>query len=85
MSKLNVLVEPVGSKGPKFSTDLKLIMFDRFVGQGLGLFCQAQGFPVPSFRYVIDIKEVIMKSPVVWLAHDLFRHVFHVCLVIYFL
>jgi hypothetical protein len=43
-------VEPVGAKAPTFSSDLKSGSFVRKAGQGFGLLCQAQAYPVPSFR-----------------------------------
>ncbi|KAI5709493.1 hypothetical protein M8J75_000679 [Diaphorina citri] len=43
-------IEPVGSKAPKFSSDLKLSMFERHAGQSFALLCSAQGYPVPFFR-----------------------------------
>lgn len=46
-------IEPVGAKAPSFSTDSKSITFERSIGQGFGLLCQAQAFPVPLFRQVI--------------------------------
>lgn len=43
-------IEPVGAKAPIFSTDLKSGSFMRKSGQGFGLLCQAQAYPVPAFR-----------------------------------
>lgn len=47
-----VITEPVGAKAPIFSTDNKISSFVRNTGQNFALLCQAQGFPVPSSRYV---------------------------------
>ncbi|XP_072155042.1 cell adhesion molecule Dscam1 isoform X22 [Bemisia tabaci] len=46
-----VITEPVGSRAPKFTSNLKLVSFDLLVGQGASLLCHAQAFPVPSFRW----------------------------------
>ncbi|KAJ9593690.1 hypothetical protein L9F63_014738, partial [Diploptera punctata] len=39
--------KPVGAKAPTFSSDLKSGSYMRRAGQGFGLLCQAQAFPVP--------------------------------------
>lgn len=44
------LPEPMGAKGPKFSTDDRVHSFIRAAGSASSLQCPAQGFPVPSFR-----------------------------------
>ncbi|XP_068085343.1 cell adhesion molecule Dscam1 [Anabrus simplex] len=46
-----VITEPVGTKKPKFATDDKVNSFERNFGQGFALLCQAQGHPVPVFRW----------------------------------
>jgi hypothetical protein len=43
-------VEPVGAKAPTFSTDLKSGSFVRKSGQGFGVLCQVQAYPVPASR-----------------------------------
>ena len=55
------MTEPVASKKPKFSSDAKKSWYDRVVGQDLTLFCPAQGFPVPSHRYIYIQKELIVE------------------------
>lgn len=45
-----VLSEPMGAKGPKFSSDDRVHSFIRAAGSASSLQCPAQGFPVPSFR-----------------------------------
>lgn len=50
-SYLCFTIEPIGSKGPKFSNDLRSSTIDREEGQSFGLLCLAQAFPVPTFRY----------------------------------
>lgn len=42
--------EPVGSKAPTFSTELKSGTFVKQMGHDFALLCQAQGFPVVIFR-----------------------------------
>lgn len=41
----------MGAKAPKFSSDDRVHSFIRAKGSTSTLFCPAQGFPVPSFRY----------------------------------
>lgn len=50
-NKFNILAEPVGAKAPTFSSDALSQTISRKEGQGFALLCQAQGFPVPLFRY----------------------------------
>lgn len=45
--------EPVGSKPPTFSTELKSGTFEKHVGQDFALLCQAQAYPVPLIRLVL--------------------------------
>ena len=40
----------ISSGPPQVSEQAKLLQYTRGEGSGLGMFCQAQGFPVPSFR-----------------------------------
>lgn len=47
--------EPVGSKPPSFSTEGTSIK--RQAAQNFALLCQAQAFPVPIFRQVLNIYE----------------------------
>lgn len=44
--------DPVGARVPKFSTNDKSSLFVINSGEGFGLLCLAQGFPIPTFRYV---------------------------------
>lgn len=44
------VAEPLGAKGPKFSSDDRVNSFVRAAGGSSTLLCPAQGFPVPSFR-----------------------------------
>lgn len=43
---------------PTFSGDAKGSWFVKYMGQSFGLLCQAQGFPVPAFRYGIKHEHV---------------------------
>lgn len=54
--------EPVGSKSPTFSTDVKFSGITRNQGQNFALLCQAQAFPVPLFRLVYQWKCVFCFS-----------------------
>lgn len=44
--------EPLFTKAPTFSTDLKSGTFQKHVGQNFALLCLAQAFPVPLIRLV---------------------------------
>ncbi|XP_050573243.1 cell adhesion molecule Dscam2 isoform X8 [Bombus affinis] len=59
-----VITEPVATKKPKFSNDAKLSWYDRVTGQDLTLFCPAQGFPVPSYRWYKFIEGSSRRQPV---------------------
>ncbi|XP_014598806.1 PREDICTED: Down syndrome cell adhesion molecule-like protein Dscam2 isoform X21 [Polistes canadensis] len=59
-----VITEPVATKKPKFSSDIKLAWYDRIVGQDLTLFCPAQGFPVPTYRWYKFIEGSSRRQPV---------------------
>lgn len=48
---LAFFIEPVGTRAPRLLADSKLKYVEREGGFEVPLFCQAQGFPVPSFRY----------------------------------
>ncbi|XP_047359386.1 Down syndrome cell adhesion molecule-like protein Dscam2 isoform X44 [Vespa velutina] len=58
------LIEPVATKKPKFSSDAKKSWYDRVVGQDLTLFCPAQGFPVPTYRWYKFIEGSSRRQPV---------------------
>lgn len=47
-------VEPVGLKPPTFSSDSEISRFKKKFGYTLALLCQAQAFPVPSFKWVLE-------------------------------
>ncbi|XP_047359032.1 Down syndrome cell adhesion molecule-like protein Dscam2 isoform X5 [Vespa velutina] len=59
-----VITEPVATKKPKFSSDAKKSWYDRVVGQDLTLFCPAQGFPVPTYRWYKFIEGSSRRQPV---------------------
>ncbi|XP_073989855.1 Down syndrome cell adhesion molecule 1 isoform X9 [Rhodnius prolixus] len=56
--------EPVGTKGPKFSSNLKLMSFDISSVEPVSLFCIAQGYPVPAFRWYKFVEGTSKKQPV---------------------
>ena len=45
-------LEPIGGAGPKFAHESKGSILLKKFGQTISLSCPAQGFPVPSFRFV---------------------------------
>ncbi|XP_046813680.1 Down syndrome cell adhesion molecule-like protein Dscam2 isoform X26 [Vespa crabro] len=59
-----VITEPVGAKAPKFSSDDRVHSFIRAKGSTSNLFCPAQGFPVPSFRWYKFIEGSSRRQPV---------------------
>ncbi|XP_015172326.1 PREDICTED: Down syndrome cell adhesion molecule-like protein Dscam2 isoform X44 [Polistes dominula] len=59
-----VITEPVGAKAPKFSSDDRVNSFIRAKGSTSTLFCPAQGFPVPSFRWYKFIEGSSRRQPV---------------------
>ncbi|XP_061381089.1 cell adhesion molecule Dscam2 isoform X9 [Danaus plexippus] len=60
-----VITEPVGAKAPSFSSDSKGSIFVREQGQSFALLCQAQGSPVPIYRWYKFIDGSARKQPVV--------------------
>ncbi|KAK1126115.1 hypothetical protein K0M31_004756 [Melipona bicolor] len=46
------LLEPVGSKAPAFIGDVKGVWLEKGAGSSVVLPCPAQGYPVPSFRFI---------------------------------
>ncbi|XP_071626181.1 Down syndrome cell adhesion molecule 1 isoform X6 [Temnothorax longispinosus] len=59
-----VITEPMGAKGPKFSSDDRVNSFIRAAGSASSLHCPAQGFPVPSFRWYKFIEGTSRRQPV---------------------
>ncbi|XP_076265905.1 Down syndrome cell adhesion molecule 1 isoform X35 [Rhynchophorus ferrugineus] len=60
-----VITEPVGSRAPKLSQiDSKFKVSERESGQDIPILCQAQGFPVPSFRWYKFIEGTSRKQAV---------------------
>jgi len=45
------ILEPVGSKAPAFTGDVKGVWMEKSRASNVVLPCPAQGYPVPSFRY----------------------------------
>lgn len=44
------ILEPVGSKAPTFTGDVKGVWMEKMTASSVVLPCPAQGYPVPSFR-----------------------------------
>ncbi|XP_015172318.1 PREDICTED: Down syndrome cell adhesion molecule-like protein Dscam2 isoform X37 [Polistes dominula] len=59
-----VITEPMSTRKPKFSSDAKKSWYDRVIGQDLTLFCPAQGFPVPTYRWYKFIEGSSRRQPV---------------------
>ncbi|XP_046664820.1 Down syndrome cell adhesion molecule-like protein Dscam2 isoform X1 [Homalodisca vitripennis] len=60
-----VITEPVGAKGPTFtSDDLRFFRISRKIKQSFSLLCQAQAFPVPMFRWYKFIDGTTRKQAV---------------------
>ncbi|XP_063932401.1 cell adhesion molecule Dscam1 isoform X11 [Zophobas morio] len=59
-----VITEPVGTRAPKFLTNIKLISFDEFKGNDLAMLCQAQGYPTPAFRWYKFVEGTTRKQAV---------------------
>ena len=55
--------EPVGTVLPKFPTTDNSRGFVSRDGDSVTLLCPAQGFPVPLYRYGIDISVVLLVEP----------------------
>lgn len=49
-------LEPIGSSVPKFSNDDKSDTFFYGMNHPIAMLCLAQAFPVPSFRYNLQLK-----------------------------
>nr|NP_001036487.1 down syndrome cell adhesion molecule 1, isoform I [Drosophila melanogaster]ABI31038.1 down syndrome cell adhesion molecule 1, isoform I [Drosophila melanogaster] len=61
-----VITEPVGGKAPTLlSNDIKRSWIERMLSTNLALFCPAQGFPVPAFRWYKFIEGTTRKQAVV--------------------
>lgn len=42
--------DPVGAKGPTFSSEARQVWFDKIAGHDFALLCEAQSYPVPLYR-----------------------------------
>nr|XP_036670156.1 Down syndrome cell adhesion molecule-like protein Dscam2 isoform X14 [Drosophila suzukii] len=60
-----VITEPVGSVGPKVDMHDKMDFTIRSSNKSLNLFCKAQGFPMPAFRWYKFIEGTTRKQAVV--------------------
>ena len=45
-----VFIDPVGAKRPAFSSEARLVWFDKVAAHSFALLCEAQSYPIPSFR-----------------------------------
>ncbi|XP_048522538.1 Down syndrome cell adhesion molecule homolog isoform X9 [Dendroctonus ponderosae] len=45
-----VITEPISSRAPTLSSDVRSTTIEKHLTHGVTLLCQAQGFPTPSFR-----------------------------------
>nr|XP_015838893.1 PREDICTED: Down syndrome cell adhesion molecule isoform X21 [Tribolium castaneum] len=59
-----VITEPVGTRAPKLLADSKFKYVEREAGLEIPVFCQAQGFPVPSFRWYKFVEGTTRKQAV---------------------
>lgn len=42
--------DALSSGPPKVSEEVKLLQYTKHRGQGFGMFCKAQGYPLPAYR-----------------------------------
>ncbi|XP_050573272.1 cell adhesion molecule Dscam2 isoform X36 [Bombus affinis] len=59
-----VITEPVGSKAPAFTGTVKGVWMENPADTDVVLFCPAQGYPVPSFRWYKFIEGSSRRQPV---------------------
>ncbi|XP_068899455.1 cell adhesion molecule Dscam1 isoform X47 [Tenebrio molitor] len=59
-----VITEPVGTRAPKLLADSKFKYVEREADSEIPVFCQAQGFPVPSFRWYKFVEGTTRKQAV---------------------
>ncbi|XP_036142499.1 Down syndrome cell adhesion molecule-like protein Dscam2 isoform X7 [Monomorium pharaonis] len=59
-----VITEPVGSKAPAFTGDVKGVWMEKTKASSVVLPCPAQGYPVPSFRWYKFIEGTSRRQPV---------------------
>lgn len=68
----------MGSKAPTFSTSLKSSSFEENAGSSFSLMCQAQAFPVPTFRYAYTLAQLrlsVNELVEMWsLLHENHKH-----------
>ncbi|XP_057660493.1 cell adhesion molecule Dscam2 isoform X14 [Diorhabda carinulata] len=60
-----VITEPIGTRRPSLKSDVKGITIEKHFGYGVTLLCQAQGFPVPIFRWYKFIEGTNRKQAVI--------------------
>ncbi|XP_050461777.1 cell adhesion molecule Dscam2 isoform X20 [Cataglyphis hispanica] len=59
-----VITEPVGSKAPALTGDVKGVWMEKTTASNVVLPCPAQGYPVPSFRWYKFIEGTSRRQPV---------------------
>lgn len=53
-SLLSTIKEPIGAKAPTFAQQPKSVTFEQHLGASFALLCQAQAFPTPLQRLVLN-------------------------------
>lgn len=56
------ITEPIGAKSPAIPADNKFLKIERLLGYPLALFCLAQSYPVPAFRFVFNFIQFPSKK-----------------------
>uniref|UniRef100_A0AAR5PML2 Down syndrome cell adhesion molecule-like protein Dscam2 n=1 Tax=Dendroctonus ponderosae TaxID=77166 RepID=A0AAR5PML2_DENPD len=59
-----VITEPISSRAPTLSSDVRSTTIEKHLTHGVTLLCQAQGFPTPSFRWYKFIEGTSRKQAV---------------------
>ncbi|XP_015172327.1 PREDICTED: Down syndrome cell adhesion molecule-like protein Dscam2 isoform X45 [Polistes dominula] len=59
-----VITEPIGSKAPAFSGEAKISLLSRRIKTEVSISCNAQGYPVPTFRWYKFIEGSSRRQPV---------------------
>ncbi|XP_073989893.1 Down syndrome cell adhesion molecule 1 isoform X44 [Rhodnius prolixus] len=59
-----VITEPVGFKPPTMNADVKGSWIEKKVENSFSILCQAQGYPVPTFRWYKFVEGTSKKQPV---------------------
>nr|XP_015838891.1 PREDICTED: Down syndrome cell adhesion molecule isoform X19 [Tribolium castaneum] len=59
-----VITEPVGTRAPKFTSNVKLTSFEDREKTDIAMLCQAQGYPSPTFRWYKFVEGTTRKQAV---------------------